>query len=298
MKKVLALSLVLSGSLFAANNLFEITPQVGGTFHIDNDRYKDSADLSYGLKFASRVAPSVLVELGYDRADTAKGSEPRQSTDINRYYVNLVKEFEVWDKTDIYILGGFGYEDLRHNFQNMDDDFFGQYGVGLRHELAEYLHLKTEVRHLASFDGRSDVIAMVGFSIPFGTYTQPEPEPTPASAPALSHIHQFSVQFPFDSTNIAPEYNAEIADFAEYMKQNPNQTAIINGHTDSTGSAVYNQKLSERRATAVKEKIIEEGVAPERLESKGYGATQPVATNATSEGRKQNRRVEAEVYTK
>lgn len=298
MKKVLALSLILSGSLFAANNLFEITPQVGGSFHIDNDRYRDSADLTYGLKFASRVAPSVLVELGYDRADSAKGSQARQSTDINRYYVNLVKEFEVWDKTAVYVLGGLGYEDLSHNFQNMDDDFFGQYGLGLRHEIAEYLHLKTEVRHLASFDGRSDVIAMVGFSIPFGTYAQQEPEPTPAPTPALSHIHQFSVQFPFDSANVSSEYNAEIADFAEYMKQNPNQTAIINGHTDSTGNPVYNQKLSERRATAVKNKIIEEGVAAERLEAKGYGETRPIADNTTSEGRKQNRRVEAEVYTK
>ncbi|WP_297814200.1 OmpA family protein [uncultured Helicobacter sp.] len=294
MKKILALSLVLSGSLFAANNLFEITPQVGGTFHIDNDRYKNSADLSYGLKFASRVAPSVLTEIGYDRADNAKGSQRGQSTDINRYYVNLVKEFDVWDKTSLYILGGFGYEDLTNNFQNMDSDFFGQYGVGLRHEVAEYLHLKTEIRHLASFDGRSDVVAMVGFSIPFGTYSQEESAPTPG----LSHIHTFSVQFPFDSTNVSPEYNAEIADFAEYMKQNPDQTAIINGHTDSTGNPNYNQSLSERRATAVKDKIIEEGIAPERLEAKGYGETRPIADNATKEGRQKNRRVEAEVYNK
>lgn len=297
MKKFLALSLVLSGSLFAANNLFEITPQVGGTFHIDNDRYKDSAELSYGLKFASRVAPSVLAEIGYDRADSAKGSERNQSTDINRYYMNLVKEFDVWDKTSLYVLGGLGYEDLSSNFQNMDSDFFGQYGVGLRHEVAQYLHLKTEIRHLASFDGRSDVIAMVGFTIPFGVYAQAE-TPAPTPEPALSHIHTFSVQFPFDSTNIAPEYNAEIADFAEYMKQNPNQTAIINGHTDSTGNPAYNQKLSERRATAVKNKIIEEGIAADRLDARGYGETRPIADNATKEGRKQNRRVEAEVYTK
>lgn len=297
MKKFLALSLVLSGSLFAANNLFEITPQVGGTFHIDNDRYKDNAELSYGLKFASRIAPSVLAEIGYDRADSAKGSERNQSTDINRYYMNLVKEFDVWDKTSLYVLGGLGYEDLSSNFQNMDSDFFGQYGVGLRHEVAQYLHLKTEIRHLASFDGRSDVIAMVGFTIPFGVYAQAE-APAPTPEPALSHIHTFSVQFPFDSTNIAPEYNAEIADFAEYMKQNPNQTAIINGHTDSTGNPAYNQKLSERRATAVKNKIIEEGIAAERLDARGYGETKPIADNATKEGRKQNRRVEAEVYTK
>lgn len=263
--------------------------------HADGDRYKKSADLSYGLKFASRVAPSVLVELGYDRIDEAKGRDVwgSNSTNVNRYYINLVKEFEVWDKTAVYVLGGLGYEDLSHNFGGMDDDFFGQYGLGLRHEIAEYLHLKTEVRHLASFDGRSDIVAMVGFSVPFGTYSQPE-EP----APALSHIHQFSVQFPFDSTNISSEYNAEISDFAQYMKQNPNQTAIINGHTDSTEMQLTIRNYLSVAQQQLKIKSLKKRIAPERLESKGYGATKPIADNATKEGRQQNRRVEAEVYTK
>ncbi len=97
MKKVLALSLVLSGSLFAANNLFEVTPQVGGTLHIKNDRYQDKADLTYGLKFANRVAPSVLVEIGYDRVDKAKaGWGLDKSTTNNRNYMGLAKEFEGW----------------------------------------------------------------------------------------------------------------------------------------------------------------------------------------------------------
>ncbi len=206
--------------------------------------------------------------------------------------MEIVNELEVWEDTSVYTLGGAGYEDLSKNFNGMDDDFFVQYGVGLRHEIAEYLHLKTELRHLLSLDGRSDLVATLGFSIPFGTYPQPQ-----AAGETLSHIHTFSVQFPFDSTNVAPEYNAEIADFAQYMKQNPEQTAIINGHTDSTGSSTYNQNLSERRATAVKEKIIEEGVEPERLEAKGYGATKPIADNATKEGREKNRGVQAEEYT-
>ena len=81
------------------------------------------------------------------------------------------------------------------------------------------------------------------------------------------------------------------------MKENPNQTAIISGHTDSTGDANYNEKLSQRRADAVKEAIIQEGVEAERLQSKGYGETRPIADNATKEGRAQNRRVEAEIYT-
>lgn len=81
------------------------------------------------------------------------------------------------------------------------------------------------------------------------------------------------------------------------MKENPSQTAIISGHTDSTGNDEYNQKLSERRANAVKDAIIEEGVQAERLQAKGYGESKPIADNATKEGRQENRRVEAEIYT-
>lgn len=58
----------------------------------------------------------------------------------------------------------------------------------------------------------------------------------------------------------------------------------------------YNQKLSERRAKAVKDKIVEQGISAERLDAKGHGEDNPIATNETREGRQQNRRVEAEVY--
>ena len=175
----------------------------------------------------------------------------------------------------------------------------------MRWEAFKYLHLKTELRQLGSVDGRSDVIAMLGFSIPFGTFAQEEVvveevveevvvEEVPA--PTLSHIHTFSVQFPSDSSSVNPEYYPEIQDFAEYMKQNPDKTATISGNTDSTGSEAYNQKLSERRAISVKEEIVKQGISPDRLDTKGYGEEKPIATNKTKEGRQANRRVEAEVY--
>lgn len=305
MKKFLPLSLMLCSSLFAANNLFEVTPQIGGSWHVDNQRMADDIDLSYGLKFGARVAPEVLVELGYDWITHAEQSIPDNKTSFNRYYMNVVKEFEVWNSVSPYILGGVGYEDVSNNNQSLDSAPFGQYGLGLRWEAFKYLHLKTELRHLVSFDGRSDVIAMLGFSIPFGTFAQEEVvveevveevvvEEVPA--PTLSHIHTFSVQFPSDSSSVNPEYYPEIQDFAEYMKQNPDKTATISGHTDSTGSKAYNQKLSERRAISVKEEIVKQGISPDRLDAKGYGEEKPIATNKTKEGRQANRRVEAEVY--
>jgi outer membrane protein OmpA-like peptidoglycan-associated protein len=76
----------------------------------------------------------------------------------------------------------------------------------------------------------------------------------------------------------------------------PGATTEVQGHTDSTGSAAYNQSLSERRAKAVADWLGAHGVAPGTLTTAGYGATKPVADNATDEGRQANRRVEVVVH--
>jgi OOP family OmpA-OmpF porin len=80
------------------------------------------------------------------------------------------------------------------------------------------------------------------------------------------------------------------------MKQYPQTTTTVEGHTDSVGPDAYNQKLSERRASAVKQVLVNQyGVGSERINSVGYGETRPVADNATEAGRAVNRRVEAKV---
>lgn len=288
---------LLSGSLFAADNLFEVTPQVGGSYHISNDRYKNNMDLIYGLKFANRVSKEVLVEVGYEYSNIDYASNVSASQ--NRYYLNLVKEFHTESSVSPYVLGGLGYEDFSKNLYNMDDDIFGQYGLGIRWAVASNFHLKTELRHLMSFDGRSDIVATLGFSIPFGRYVE-ESITTEiveeSKEPVLSHIHTFKVQFPFDSAKVNSKYYPEIKDFALYMQTNPDKTAIISGHTDSVGSDEYNQRLSENRAKSVKDAIVKEGVDSSRLQVKGYGESRPISDNSTAQGRMENRRVEAEVY--
>jgi outer membrane protein OmpA-like peptidoglycan-associated protein len=72
----------------------------------------------------------------------------------------------------------------------------------------------------------------------------------------------------------------------------PDTLIIVTGHTDNTGSAAYNQSLSERRASAVSAELIANGVPGRRVVSRGAGLTQPIASNATAAGRAQNRRVE------
>jgi OOP family OmpA-OmpF porin len=80
------------------------------------------------------------------------------------------------------------------------------------------------------------------------------------------------------------------------MKQYPSTTTVVEGHTDSVGPDAYNQKLSERRANAVKQVLTNQyGVQSSRVQSVGYGESRPVADNATEAGRAVNRRVEAKV---
>ena len=78
------------------------------------------------------------------------------------------------------------------------------------------------------------------------------------------------------------------------MQQIDVQIVIATGHTDSVGTDAYNQKLSERRATSVKEYMVSKGVAAAKITTLGKGETQPVATNKTADGRAKNRRVDIE----
>jgi OOP family OmpA-OmpF porin len=108
--------------------------------------------------------------------------------------------------------------------------------------------------------------------------------------PATMTLH---INFATDSSEITPAFFGEIEKAAACIRDFPGNHVVIEGHTDSTGAATYNQKLSEQRAQAVKASLIEQfNIPAEKLTSKGYGEDMPVADNATAEGRSLNRRVE------
>ncbi len=82
------------------------------------------------------------------------------------------------------------------------------------------------------------------------------------------------------------------SEIAVTLQNNPTWTLQVNGYTDSIGESSYNQKLSAKRAAAVKAALAKQGIAAERLQTAGYGADKPKGDNATLQGRALNRRVE------
>ncbi len=101
-----------------------------------------------------------------------------------------------------------------------------------------------------------------------------------------------NVTFDFDSTRIRGEFQGTLTEMSQTLAEYEQTYVDVVGHTDSTGSAEYNQGLSERRARSVADYISARGVIPPRINIGGYGETQPIASNATNDGRQQNRRVE------
>jgi outer membrane protein OmpA-like peptidoglycan-associated protein len=102
----------------------------------------------------------------------------------------------------------------------------------------------------------------------------------------------YGINFDTDSDHIKDESKPTLDKIVALLKAAPDLKLSIEGHTDSTASAEYNQRLSERRAAAVSAYLVAAGIEASRLSSVGYGATRPVATNDTALGRSQNRRVE------
>lgn len=100
------------------------------------------------------------------------------------------------------------------------------------------------------------------------------------------------VLFETGKAELMPGAMNMIVRLAQFMKQYPEKKLQIEGHTDSTGSASFNLRLSEDRANAVRNVLLAESVSSIRIETIGYGMSRPVATNDTVEGRQRNRRVE------
>lgn len=104
-----------------------------------------------------------------------------------------------------------------------------------------------------------------------------------------------NITFDTNSSVISQSFAPVLTDVGKVLQRYEKTTLVIEGHTDSTGSAEYNQRLSENRALAVRNQLNGNGVDSRRLTTLGFGESQPVASNETEAGRTQNRRVELRI---
>jgi len=156
-----------------------------------------------------------------------------------------------------------------------------------------------------SGEGRTDLIVSSPGYV-FQTITLPDEkaindlslQPLELSlAPAKigGEIVTHSIQFKTESANLEPSSLTVLENVLTMMRENPKISIEIAGHTDSTGSSEFNLKLSKLRAESVRDWLIRNGISSERLSTKGYGETKPVADNKTEEGRAKNRRTEIRI---
>jgi OmpA-OmpF porin, OOP family len=131
------------------------------------------------------------------------------------------------------------------------------------------------------------------------TPSKPTAPAKPAAKPAPASVKQAVViqadaLFDFDKSVLRPDGRKSIDDALAKLKGVDIEMVIATGHTDSIGTEAYNQKLSERRAAAVKDYLVSKGIPAAKITTIGKGESQPVATNKTAEGRQKNRRVDIE----
>ncbi|KAF0101520.1 MAG: OmpA/MotB domain protein [bacterium] len=116
----------------------------------------------------------------------------------------------------------------------------------------------------------------------------------PVPAPTEEYCAVLDIQFEIDRDDIQREVKEKLAVLATFMKKYPDTSAVIEGHTDDVGTDAHNMRLSQSRADSVVDYLVQSlGIAPSRLTAVGYGETRPLADNASEEGKRQNRRIDA-----
>jgi OOP family OmpA-OmpF porin len=210
-----------------------------------------------------------------------------------------------------YVSAGFGHQSIGDaNSGGRNHSTLAIAGAGAKYYFTEMFYARAGVDALYNIDqGDTEWQAGVGVGLNFGGGSKPAPEPEPVAAapepmpepapveePAQVVRVELDVKFDFDKAQVKEESYSDIKNLADFMKQYPQTTTTVEGHSDSVGTDAYNQVLSEKRANAVREVLVNQyGVEGERVNAAGYGEAQPVADNATDSGRAINRRVEAEV---
>jgi OOP family OmpA-OmpF porin len=325
---------VISTGASANNPAVEIHADGGRAFFEDDLKDADFWDLGVGFG----LGENWMIDLVASRWDSEVDSDGSDILDVDgtQYRADLLYHINTESKWRPFVAFGVGDQERELNTIDGESerDTLVNLGVGLKRSLGNHWQFRTDVRAFNSLDNEyTDLAITAGLGLVFGGESKPAPvvaAPIPVDVDSdgdgvydsrdkcpdtvsglkvddvgcpvvLDKTLEINLDILFDTakSDIKDEYLWQVQKLADAMKQYANTVVHIQGHTDSQGSDALNQKLSQSRADSVKAALITKfGIAADRVTSKGYGESQPIADNTTAEGRAKNRRVVGSVSVK
>tara|TARA_B110000879_G_scaffold85841_1_gene118516 strand:- start:1477 stop:2448 length:972 start_codon:yes stop_codon:yes gene_type:complete len=306
-----ATALVLAGAATAADNWY--LGATAGYYDLDGERAisEDHNTVTAGVQVGKYLSDNLAIELGY-------GANVGHD-DVDVLSLNAMLWLSNSDATNWrpYVLFGANQYDFQDssNLALDHDDRSTQLmvGVGMGTRFSHGLEFRADVRGMAGHDEDGEDMG-VQFSLNkvFGSKSvAPAPVVVPVAAPAASIVTEaepevkqdvrtitvrLNIEFEFNKDTVLAIYGDQLDAIAAAMKAHDDIDLVLEGHTDSRGADQYNMSLSDRRALAVKAKLVEDyGIPTARISAVGYGETQPIEGNDTEEGRARNRRVVGEM---
>ncbi len=303
MKKLTALGSAIVMSLYAVSGVAADSGHVylglgASALALDNSRVVDVPTSSPG-----HSSKMIYGMIGYQfdglwAVDLTLGTDFSSEVGTDQAAVNVYRFFgdKQWKP---YLSAGLSAFDVDNATDSSTQQIQGGFGVSgdLSHNLE--LRLGYQVFFDLGDESNTDKAVMLALNWHF---RDPKPVPVaqaapvaqPESAPRHKEVidtYELLVEFDFDKYNIRRIYAPQFEKIATVLRESPDISMTIEGHTDWIGTDQYNQGLSERRANAVKNKFIRDyGIAASRITTLGFGETRPIADNRSSEGRQRNRR--------
>lgn len=276
-----------------------------GYYHFNAKRHLESS-VYWGASVGYQFNRNWAIEGTHQWIDSEFTKPTRKSVDARHYHLDVYYHLDLGSDWKPYAVAGIGEIKFDENVRRVDgrkDSPALNAGLGIKRIMTPAFSFNAEGRGIRGYDSKdTDYSLGVSLSYLFGATTPvketPKPvEPAPApvvekAAPVEVKRIELKILFDFDKSDVKPKYYENIKEVSDFLAQYPETTAVIEGHTDSVGNDAYNQKLSERRAVAVRDVLIKHyHVNADRLQAVGYGESKPVADNNTAAGRHANRRV-------